>query len=137
MSEFKIGDLVEFVEDYGFDARCGDQGVVVETKRTKDFDDIDATQLVSVKITARGTRVVHAYDKRMKLVEPKEKVFAVFETTKDGEYTTGVVEKFATYEEALDVAKQMATMEHECKYSVTELIAVVESETPKVNIILF
>lgn len=70
--EFKVGDRVEFVEEYSKHAGLGDRGIVkaVMPGKSPYADSQGATQLCSVRMDSGEE--VRAFNVRMKLVEAVE-----------------------------------------------------------------
>lgn len=64
MSKFKIGDRVEFNQNYNHHAQKGDTGVVVET-----YADLDGNWLVIVKLDSTGSTISAAFEVRLDLIE--------------------------------------------------------------------
>jgi len=124
MTDYKAGDRVEMIEDYTAQSMTGDKGTI----RKQEFD------IVYVNMDNHAT--IACYTTRVKPISLGG-VFAVFETTIDGGYTTGIVEKYNSEKEAQEGAELFAAESQEYCYYIVKLLSKAQSEKPKVTITKF
>lgn len=124
--EFKVGDKVELIEEYG-SRPVGFRGTVNHIRKGSSVPGEE--YLVEIEYDKSGM-IFECFYKRLKKVLDK---YAVIEVSKTPNYiSSGLAGEYASYQDALDSAQNLAKKCTEFKYYVVKLLTLVETEEPKV-----
>ena len=122
--EFKVGDKVELIEEYG-SRPVGFRGTVSHIR--KGISIPGEEYLVEIE---KSDMSFECFYKRLKKVSDK---YAVIEVSKTPNYiSSGLAGEYASYQDALDSAQNLAKKFTEFKYYVVKILTLVETEEPKV-----